>query len=88
VRKYIDDMIMEMKFRIHKYSHVCNRVRTGYRGLTIFTHVDQYVSNSCEGCNFSFTYVEFRVVSSSAPTLCSISDRLSRWPSLGDLMEQ
>jgi hypothetical protein len=30
MRKYKSDMIMKMKFRIKKYSHVLNGISTGY----------------------------------------------------------
>jgi hypothetical protein len=41
--KYIVGMIMEMKFRINKYSQVFNIVGTGYRGMTKFTYVGKSV---------------------------------------------
>jgi hypothetical protein len=44
---------------------------------------DQYIS-SLEGHNCTFTYAEFHVVHSNAPTLCSISGRPYRLHSLGD----
>jgi hypothetical protein len=70
LRKYIANMIMEVKFRISKYSKVFNRVGTGKRGLTKFIIVDQYVSFSWE--RFKKKNTEFHEVS-SAPALYRIS---------------
>jgi hypothetical protein len=39
-------MIMEMKFRIQKQSQDFNGAGTGYRELTTFILVDQYVNFS------------------------------------------
>jgi hypothetical protein len=39
------DVVMKMKFSINKYSQVFNRVGPGYRGLTKFIIVDQYVGS-------------------------------------------
>lgn len=54
LRKYTNDMIMKIKFRIKKYSQVFNSVSMWYSGLSTFTLVDQEVLFSREGCNFSF----------------------------------
>jgi hypothetical protein len=43
MRKNMVDMVMKMKFRIKKYSHVFNRIGPGYGGLTKFIIIDQYV---------------------------------------------
>jgi hypothetical protein len=67
MRNNMVDMIMKMKFRIKKYSQVFNRVGPGYRGLTKFIIIDQYVDFP-GGLNFSFADVEFHIVS-SAPNL-------------------
>jgi hypothetical protein len=52
-------VIMKMKFRIKKCSHVFNGVGPGYSGLTKFIITDQYIGFPGEGYNFSFTGVEF-----------------------------
>jgi hypothetical protein len=44
MRRYLADMVVEITFRIKKYSQVFNRVGMGYRGLTKFIPLDQYVS--------------------------------------------
>jgi hypothetical protein len=60
------DVVMRMKFRIKKYSQVFNG------GLTKFIIIDHYVGFLEEGHNFSFTDVEYHVVS-SAPTLYRVN---------------
>jgi hypothetical protein len=60
------DVVMEMKFRIKKYSQVFNG------GLTKFIIIDQYVGFPGEGYNFSFTDVEYPIVG-SAPTLYRVN---------------
>jgi hypothetical protein len=64
--------IMEIKFRMREYSQVFNRVDTGWR---IDRVVDQCVSFSWEGYNFSFTDIEFHIVS-NAPASYRINIRL------------
>jgi hypothetical protein len=46
--KFIDDMVVEINFRIKKYSQVFNMVRTGYRELTNFILIDHYVREFLE----------------------------------------
>jgi hypothetical protein len=74
---YIVDVIMQMMIIIQEHSQVFNTVGTDYRGLTKFSFVDQYVSFSTEGYNFSCVTAEFDVVS-SAPTLYGINVRLQK----------
>jgi hypothetical protein len=68
-------MIMELKFRINKYSQVFNRVGTSFWGLTKFTIVNQFISFSWEGNNSGFANIEFYEVI-SAPALYRINVRL------------
>jgi hypothetical protein len=49
---------MEMWLSLNKYSQVFYSVGPGYRGLTKFIIVDQYVGFPGEGYNFSFTDIE------------------------------
>jgi hypothetical protein len=56
---------MKIKFRIHKYSHVFNRVTTVYGGLKKFILVDQDVCFPRDIYNFSFVNTEFRIVLSA-----------------------
>jgi hypothetical protein len=75
MRETIIDVVMEMEFNVNKYSQVFYSVGPGYRGLTKFIVVDQYVGFPGEGYNFSFTDVECHRVS-SAPTLYRVNVRL------------
>jgi hypothetical protein len=60
------DVVMKVKFSI-KYTQVFNRIGPDYGGLIKFIIIDQYFGFPGEGYNFSFTDVEFHIVS-SAPT--------------------
>jgi hypothetical protein len=64
--KNMVDAIMKMKFRINKYSQVVNRVGSDYGGFAQFIVIDQYAGFPGEGHNFSFTDVEFYIVSSAS----------------------
>jgi hypothetical protein len=75
MRKNMVDVFMRMKFRIKKYYQVFNRIGLGYGGLTKFIIIDQNVGFPGEGYNFSFTDVEYHIVS-SAPTLYRVNVRL------------
>jgi hypothetical protein len=68
-------MIMELKFRINKYSQVFNRVGTSYTGLKKFIIVNQCISFSSERNNSGFVNTEFHEVS-NAPILYRINVRL------------
>jgi hypothetical protein len=59
--------VIKIKFSI-KYSQVFTRVGPGYGGLAQFINIGQYVGFAGEEYKFSFTDVEFYIVS-SAPTL-------------------
>jgi hypothetical protein len=71
MRKNMVDVVMIIKFGIKKYSQVFKNVGPGY-GQTKFVIIDQYVGFPGEGCNFSFTDGEFRMLS-SAPTLYRVN---------------
>jgi hypothetical protein len=75
MRENTIDVVMEMEFNINKYSQVFYSVSPGYRGLTKFIVVDQYVGFPGKRCNFSFTDVEFQRVS-NAPTLYLLTSLL------------
>jgi hypothetical protein len=53
MRENIIDVVMEMEFNVNKYSQVFYRVGPGFRGLSKFRVVDQYVGFPGEGYNFS-----------------------------------
>jgi hypothetical protein len=65
-------MVTKMKFSVNKYSHVFNRFCAGYEGLAKLIIIDQYVGFPGEEYSFSFTDVEFHIVS-SAPTLYRVN---------------
>jgi hypothetical protein len=68
------NVVMKMKFIINN-SQVFNRVGPGYGGLAKLIIIDESVGFPGEGCNFSFTDVDFHTVS-SAPTLNRVNVRL------------
>jgi hypothetical protein len=72
MRKNMVDVVMKLKFRIGKCSQVFNIIGSGYRGLTKFIIIDQYVGFPGEGYNFSFTDAEYHIVS-NAPTLYRVN---------------
>jgi hypothetical protein len=59
-------MIMEIEFRIQKYSHIFNKVSICYRRLTKLLLVDR-------SPNFGFNNAEFHIVNST-PSLCTMND--------------
>jgi hypothetical protein len=75
MKKNMVDVVMKMKIRIKKYSQVLNRIGPGYGGFTKYIIIDQYVGLPGEGYNFSFTDVEYHIVS-SAPALCRVNVRM------------
>jgi hypothetical protein len=48
---------VEIKFRIKEYSQVFIKVSVGYRGLTKFILIDQYVSTEFHIVTHFFTYI-------------------------------
>jgi hypothetical protein len=77
MRENIIDLVMEMEFNVNIYSQVFYSVSPGYRGLTKFIVVDQYVRFPGKRYNLSFTDVEFHRVS-NAPTLYRVNVRLKK----------
>lgn len=68
----------------NKQTNKC-RAGTVYRGLTKLNLVGKYVSLPCEGRNFSFTNIEYHIIS-SAPTSYRIDIRLKQIRYAGELM--
>jgi hypothetical protein len=66
---------MEMNFTIQKCSQVFNRVGTGYRGLTKFVLVDQYVLLA-KGITLVLAKLSFIKLGVHQPRIESISDSI------------
>jgi hypothetical protein len=67
--------VIKIKFNINKYSYIFNSVLPGYRVLTYFIIMNQYLNFPGERYNYSFTDIEFYIINSS-PNVYRITARL------------